>query len=107
MEKFFQKIMLEKEKMLVVVIIYRVNPLPDNKSLASSKLKAFSGENFKFAYMVQFFFDRVEKNVGKGGNAGCQHFLSFQHSFQKASYASFLTLSQTSPGFYLSAVEVF
>ena len=32
--------------------------------------------------MVQFFFDSVENIVGKGENAGYQHFLFFQ-SFQK------------------------
>ena len=36
--------------------------------------------------MSEFVPDRVENNVGKGENAGYQHFLLFQHCFQKASF---------------------
>ena len=47
-------------------------------------------------------FKLKKKNiVGKGENAGYQHFLLFTQCFQKA---SFLTLSKTSPCFYVSAV---
>ena len=35
--------------------------------------------------MVQFFPDREENIVGKGENAGYQHFLLFPRCFQKAS----------------------
>ena len=54
--------------------------------------------------MMIFVLERVENVVGKGENAGNQHFLSFPNCFQKASYSKSLTLSQTSPGFYVSAV---
>ena len=57
------------------------NPLPDDKSLALSKLKAFADDNFIVAETVQNFDDRAEKNVGKGENAGYQHFLLFPHFF--------------------------
>ena len=33
--------------------------------------------------MVQFFLHRVENIVGKGENAGYQHFLPFPQGFQK------------------------
>ena len=37
-----------------------------------------------------FVFDRVEKIVEKGENAGYQHFLLFQQCFQQASYPGLL-----------------
>ena len=33
--------------------------------------------------MMIFVFDGIENNVGKGENAGYQHFLLFQQCFQK------------------------
>ena len=36
--------------------------------------------------MIISVFDRVENIVGKGENAGYQHFLLFPQCFQKASY---------------------
>ena len=56
--------------------------------------------------------DWVENIVGKGENAGNQHFLLFPQCFQKASFSEVvenrdcvvtkeLPLSQTSPGFYV------
>ena len=46
---------------------------------------------------------RLSENiVGKGENAGNQHF-----RFVPKCFLSFLTLSQTSPGFYVSAVQAF
>ena len=56
---------------------------------------------------INFALGRVENILGKGENAGYQHFLLFPQCFQKASFSEFLTLSQTSPGFYVSAVQVF
>ena len=37
--------------------------------------------------MIIFVFDRIENIVGKGENAGYQHFLLFLHCFQKASFS--------------------
>ena len=48
-----------------------------NFILALSKMKTFLDINFTMAQMVQSFFDRVENIVGKGENAGYQHFLIF------------------------------
>ena len=54
--------------------------------LTLSKMKAFADDNFTVAKMVQFFSNRVENTVGKGENAGYQHFLLFLQCFQKASF---------------------
>ena len=35
---------------------------------------------------LEFVLGRVENNVGKGENAGFQHFLLFPQCFQKASF---------------------
>ena len=61
-------------------------PLPDENKLPLSKLKAFADDNSNVAQMVQFFWDRVENIVGKGENAGYQHFLLFPQCFQKSSF---------------------
>ena len=58
-------------------------------SLASKKkfsLVQIADNKFKVAEMAEFFPDRVEKNMGKGENAGYQHFLLFPHYFQKISF---------------------
>ena len=43
----------------------RVNPLPDDKMLTLSKLKAFADDNFTVAKMVKFLYERVENIVGR------------------------------------------
>ena len=59
------------------------NFLPNNKILDRSKLKAFADNKIKVAKIKIFVFDREENNVGKGENAGYQHFLLFQQCFSK------------------------
>ena len=54
-----------------------------DKILGQSKLKAFADDNLNVAKTVKFLFDRVENIVGKGENAGYQHFLLFLHVFKK------------------------
>ena len=54
------------------------NSLPKNKILDRSKLKAFADDNLYIAQMMIDVFDREERIVGKGQNAGHQHFLLFQ-----------------------------
>ena len=58
--------------------------MPDNTILALSKLKAFADNNFILAKMVQLLSERIENIVGKGENAGNQHFLLFPQCFEKA-----------------------
>ena len=49
-----------------------------------SKLKAFADDISNVAEMVEFVIDEVENIVGKGENAGYQHFLLFPQYFQNA-----------------------
>ena len=64
----------------------RVNSLPHDKILDVTKLKAFADRKTKVAKMMISVIDRVENIVGKGENAGYQHFLLFSQCFQKASF---------------------
>ena len=49
-----------------------LNSLPNDKMLAFTELKAFADDK-----LVIYVCDRVENIVGKGENAGYQHFLLF------------------------------
>ena len=60
-----------------------INPLPENKIQALSKLKAFADDNFIVAQMMQTFFESLENIVGKGENAGDPHFLLFHNIFKR------------------------
>ena len=56
---------------------HRFNTLPDDKILDQSNFKAFAEDNFKVVQIIFCVSDRVENIVGKGENAGYQHFLLF------------------------------
>ena len=58
---------------------------PHNRIFASSKLKTFADNVFVLSQMVKFLFDWVGNTMGKGENAGYQHFLLLSQCFQKAS----------------------
>ena len=60
------------------------NSLPNNKTFDLSKLKAFADNKISVSLKRKFVLERVEIAVGKGENAGYQHFLLFPHCFQKA-----------------------
>ena len=60
-----------------------INPLLNSKILDVTKLKAFANDKLKVAEMMISLFDRVENTVGKGENAGYQHFLLFPQCFPK------------------------
>ena len=62
------------------------NPLPGDKNLDWSKLKAIADNNLNVAKMIISLYDRVENIMGKGENAGYQHFLLLPQCFQKASF---------------------
>ena len=55
-----------------------------------SKLKAFADDKLNATQKLKFAFGRVENNVGKGENAGYQHFVLFPQCFQNASLAGSL-----------------
>ena len=62
------------------------NSLPNDKILDVSKLKAFADYNLEMNQKLEFAVGRVENIVGKGENAGYQHFLLFPQCFQKVSF---------------------
>ena len=65
------------------------NSVPNGKILYMTKLKTFAGDKINVAQMMISVFDWVENSVGKGENAGYQHFLLFPR-FQKASFSGVL-----------------
>ena len=50
-----------------------------------TKLKAFADDKLNVAKMASSLFDRAENTLGKGENAGYQHFLLFPLCFPKLS----------------------
>ena len=61
--------------------ILRFNSLPNDKMLTLTKLKAFADDKFVIALMVISVSDMEKNFVGKGENAGYQHFLHFPQCF--------------------------
>ena len=70
---------------LILYSLPVLNPLPNDRILDLTKLKAFADDKFIGAEMMISLFDRVENTVGKGENAGYQHFLLFPQCFPNAS----------------------
>ena len=66
--------------------------MPNDKILALTKLKALGDDKAIVAKMMTSVFDRVGNIVGKGENAGYQHFLLFPQCFQKLTVSGLLTL---------------
>ena len=58
---------------------------PNGKILDVTKLKAFADDKLNVAQMTMSLSDRVENTVGKGENAGSQHFFLFPQCFPKLS----------------------
>ena len=73
-----------------VIVWEWVNSLLNDKSFNLSKLKAFADEKINVAQNLKFVYDRVENIVGKGENAGYQHFLLFPQCFQKSVFVKSL-----------------
>ena len=68
----------------------RVPHIPNNIILDWSKAFTDHILVIKILKMMIFVFDKVEITVGKGENAGYQHFLLFTQCFQKAFYSGWL-----------------
>ena len=66
-------------------MIVNINSLPNDKVSDKSRVKAFADNKINASQKLKIKLGRVE-NVGKGENAGYQHFLLFPQCFQKASY---------------------
>ena len=87
-----------------------LNSLPDMPILGSSNSAANKDMMSKIEIRLS---ESVENIVGMGEIARYEQFLLFQQCFQKLSivdeylWSKGLTLSQTSPGFYVSAEELF
>ena len=82
-----------KGQIIDLLILYHMtefNSFPNDKILHWSKLKAFADNKFNFAKIMISVFDSLENIVGKGENAGYQHFLLFPQCFQKASFSGWL-----------------
>ena len=67
-----------------------LNPFQNYKILDLTKLNAFADDKINVAKMMFSVFDRLENIVGKGENAGYQHFLPFPLCFQKATFLGLL-----------------
>ena len=65
-----------------------LNSLPNVKILDVTKLESLADNKLNIAKMMISPFDRVENTVGKGENAGYQHFLPFPRCFPKPSLGS-------------------
>ena len=55
-----------------------------------SKWKAFADDKINVIEKLKFLLESVENIMGKGENAGHQHFLLFAQCFQKASILGLL-----------------
>ena len=62
-----------------------LNSLPKDKILNWSKLEAFADDKINVSEKLKYVLGRIENIVGKGENAGYQHFLLFPQCFQKTS----------------------
>ena len=59
------------------------HPLPDDKILDWSKLKAFADDKLNVTQNIKNVVHRIENIVGKEENAGDQHFLLFPQCFKR------------------------
>ena len=68
-----------------VIVWEWVKPLPNDKILDLTKLKAFTDYKLNVARMMISLLDTVGSTLGKGENAGYQQFLVFLQCFPKPS----------------------
>ena len=61
------------------------NSLPNDKILYLTKIKAFADDKLNIGKMTISLLKNGENTVGKGENAGYQHFLLFPQCFPKPS----------------------
>ena len=66
---------------------YHIKTLLTNGKISDSlKLKVFADNKINVAEKSQFVLGRLENIVGKGENAGYQHFLLFPQCFQEVCF---------------------
>ena len=69
---------------------YFLNSLASNKILDWSKLKAFADDRINVTGKLKFVLGSAQSIMGKGENAGYQHFLLFPQCFQKLAFSGSL-----------------
>ena len=74
----------------IILEINTIKSLPNDKILDWSRLAAFVDDNLN--QILKFAMGMVENIVGKGENAGYQHFLLFPPCFQKATFSGLLNV---------------
>ena len=68
----------------------KFNSLPNDKILQWSKLKALTDDKINVTEESKLVLFREENIVGKGENAGYQHYLLCPQCFQKANFTEVL-----------------
>ena len=66
-----------------------LNPLPNYKILIFSKMASIYRKFFVWLKIIEFVYEMVENIMGKGENAGDQHFLLFHIIFARNSVLSY------------------
>ena len=66
------------------------NSLPNDNIFHFLKLKAFADDEINIIQTSKFALGRLENIVGKGENAGNQHFLLFPQCFQNPPFLGLL-----------------
>ena len=85
-----ENILVSSFLLLLQYILHCSMERPNNKSLDQSKLKAFAEDKINMNENRNFFFQKAKNIVGKGENAGYQHFLLFPKCFQKISFTGLI-----------------
>ena len=67
---------------------FKFKSLPNNKILDWSKLKAFADDKINVTKELKFVLGKEKNILGKGENAGNQHFLLFPQCLSQRSYKS-------------------
>ena len=71
-------------------ILFIPNSFPNDKILDLCKFKELADENINEAKKLKFVSKMIENILGKGENAGNQHFLLFPKCFQKPPFSTLL-----------------
>ena len=74
------------------IVVLASNSLTNHKFVNCSKLKAFADDKIYVTQKLKFVLGQVENIVGKGENAGYQHFLLFPRCFQKPCWSGALKI---------------
>ena len=69
---------------------FSLKSLPNDNFLDLTKFKVFADDKENVPKFRISVFDRVQNIVGKGENAGYQHFLRVSQCFQKPSISGYI-----------------